>query len=422
MSLTSLARRALRYGAYPAFGLAVFVGSLYATFPYDRLRDRLVQSLQGGPDLDVAIGAIEPTWTGGIVLRDVTVRPKSDDGAEPGATLKISQARVGFGLWAALTGSIDVDFTAQLLGGELDGEVENDEEATRVRLDTDGLAMDGFPWIPSTIGLPLLGKLEAHVDLALPKGQFSQAAGVVSLFCRGCALGDGKSKFRMAGTTGFMADGVTLPKLRIGDWKGRMVVDNGNAKLEGFESKSPDGETGLEGDVALRDPIAQSQMKAYFRFKLASELKLNDPKIDLMDRGLSQSGRRTDGFYGFRISGRLGAMRFLPSRYSPTASTTERAAGRPKRPSKWTPPTPSGDESDDDAPEASEVVRRERSVTPPPPPPSTPPPAPAKPAELTPAAELAPPPPTDPATPPATPAPAPPLMPPTEGPPPAPPE
>ena len=412
MTFQSVARRAWRYGAYPAFGLAAFAASLYVTFPYDRLRDRLVHSLQSGREMEVSIGAVEPGWGGGLVLRDVAVRPVADDPDQAGAPLKIREAEVSFGLLAALFGSLEAEFSAELLRGELEGEIDRDAEGTHVRLSTDGLTLDDFPWIPSAIGLPLLGKMRAQIDLTLPKDSFAQASGSIDLDCRGCALGDGKAKFKLAGAGGFLADGLTLPKLRIGDWKGRMMVEKGTAKIEGFESKSPDGETGLEGEVGLRDPIAQSQMRAYFRFRLADQLKVADPKLDLLERGLSASGRRTDGFYGVRISGRLGAMRFLPSRYSPTGTTRERGTARPssRRPAAAKPfASPAHREEEEPAEEeappshsgARGKVGAGRPASPPVPPPA-PPPVPPSPAIPTPPPA---PPPSEPAPPPAPPAP-----------------
>jgi type II secretion system protein N len=408
MTPATFARGLWRHGAYPAFGLLAFVVALYATFPYDRLRDRLVQSLQGGRDLQVTIGAVEPGWGGGIVLRDVTVQPGGDDSAEPGTPLKIAKAKVSFALLAALRGALGADFEAELLRGKIRGEVQHDDEGTHVRLDADGLVMEDFPWIPSAIGLPLVGTLRAIVDLRVPQDRFAQADGVIDFDCRDCALGDGKAKFRLAGASGFLADGLTLPKLRIGGWKGRLVVEKGTARLEGFDTKSADGETGLEGDVGLRDPIAQSQMHVYFRFKLADELKRNDPKLDLLERGLSAGGRRTDGFYGLRISGSLSAMRFLPSRYSPTGSR-DRTAGRstPRRPGKpWATP---GEEPEAEGGEGAAAARSGTSLAAPRPASSATPPAPVPPPSA-PAPSPAPaaPPPSPAPTGPSEPAPAPP--------------
>ena len=211
MNLVALGRQVWRYGAYPAFGLVVFLASLYLTFPYEKLRDRLVQTLQEGRQLEVSIGEVKPGWAGGLVLQDVSVRPAAEGGDEPSAPLQISEARVGFGLLAALFGSLEADFSADLLQGELEGEVESDEEATRLRLSAEGLALGDFAWIPSAIGLPLLGTLQAEVDLTVPEGRFAKAEGSLELDCSNCALGDGKSKFRLAGSKGFLAAGSRCP-------------------------------------------------------------------------------------------------------------------------------------------------------------------------------------------------------------------
>ena len=197
--------------------------------------------------------------------------------------------------------------------------------------------------------------------------------------CTDVVAGDGKTPLKVAGNP-FLAAGLTLPRTRIGDLGGRIAVEKGNAKLQGVESKSPDGEVALEGEIVLHDPLPSSTVNLYLRFKLSDAFLAKASALKMILDAAAAAGKRPDGFYGLKIGGRLGQMSPpVLTPISPVASSTLPAIRTtPRSGGAITPPAP--------PPAAS----------PPPPPPPPPPPTP----------EAPPPPPPPP--PPAEPAPAPP--------------
>ena len=66
-----------------------------------------------------------------------------------------------------------------------------------------------------------------------------------------------------------LAEGLLLPKIRIGDFTGRIVFEKGIGRFQSVQAKSPDGEIALEGEIRLADPTQFSSVDVYVRFKLS---------------------------------------------------------------------------------------------------------------------------------------------------------
>src|SRR4029077_10534035 len=118
------------------------------------------------------------------------------------------------------------------------------------------------PGVKETINMPVTGKVKLDVDIASETGRYADANGVITLSCTDVVAGDGKTPLKVAGNP-FLAAGLTLPRTRIGDLGGRVAIEKGTAKLQGVESKSPDGEVALEGEIVLHDPLSASTVNLY---------------------------------------------------------------------------------------------------------------------------------------------------------------
>ena len=92
---------------------------------------------------------------------------------------------------------------------------------------------------------------------------------------------------------------LTFPRLRLGTIRAQVIMEKGKARLEGFHVQSPDGEAWLDGNVELRDPLGQSTMHGYLRFKPSEALAKREPTVELLNNSMS-AAKRSDGFIGFR--------------------------------------------------------------------------------------------------------------------------
>jgi len=196
---------------------------------------------------------------------------------------------------------------------------------------------------------------------------------------RGLRRGDGKAPLKIEGNA--FSGRAHAPKVRIGDLRGEIAVDKGTAKLKGIESKSADGEVSLEGEVSLRDPVVNSVINAYLRFKLSDAFLKSASTMQTILQMAGAAGKRPDGSYGLRHRAGVWARPRCrsPRRHRSVSRSCPFAPGRgpgsrPRTRRRWRaagrarPPRPSTASGENPPPPPPAEI-------PQPPPPSPPPPA-----------------------------------------------
>jgi type II secretion system protein N len=335
------------------------------------------------------------------------VQNRPTDGTKP-IRLRIDSARVSVSPLARLVGDEAYSFSADTLGGDIDVDWEGSKTKSRLAVKSRELAMADLPGVKETLNIPLAGKLGVKLDVDMPGNRLGAAGGSVSWTCAGCVIGDGKSKLKIPG---ILQEGLSLPRLKLGDLTGRVAIDKGVGKLQGVQAKSPDGELYVEGEIRFADPMPLSQVDLYVRFKLSDALLKSSDSLKLIFQLIENMGKRPDGFYGVRLTGsmsRLNQPQWLKT--SPFAAAggppTPRSSGRPtsvNRPAPTPiptlpPPRPMAGIVVDPLKDPNANIQHYPSVPPspesppPPPPPSPteapPPPPPAPPAAPVPAEQV----------------------------------
>jgi hypothetical protein len=301
--------------------------------------------------------------------------------------------------------------------------VETSRNKTESGLHVEATAIDlsDLPWVKAAINLPLSGRLDLHLDEKMPGLRATATVGSLTWTCHACAVGDGKAKLIIASNP-LLAEGLGLPKIRLGDFVGRVSIDKGVGRLQGVQAKSPDVEVYVEGTIKLNQPLSSSSVDLYLRFKLSDSLLKSSEKLRTIMQFAGSAGKRPDGFYGVRLSGpvqHLGApMWTKTSPFGAPASGPKPIAsksGAVFMPPPLTPEPVAAPSSAPAAPPAAPgrppgvdpAVYDPKIDNPPPeeqePPPPPPPPTPA-PTPPPPPAAAPPPPPTPPAPGPAPPA------------------
>jgi len=333
----ALIARLVKWVGYPLFGLFSFVVFLYVTFPYDKLKDRIEQQLSASGEMKVTIDELGPSPLFGLSAKRVllVMTPKARSAPPPGVPgaakpekpkpvrILLDEVSGSVGLLAVLGGGTAVSFDVEGMGGTISGSYEaHKTKGWALSLEAERLRLADLPAVQEFVGLPVKGALTAKIDLTVPKNQWPEASGELSLECDGCAVGDGKAKLKVPGNP-LLAMGITLPRIRLGQFGGQVKIEKGTATLENVSAKSPDIEVALEGTIALRQPLAFSNSQAYLKFKISPELKRRDPKFELVENGLGQA-KRPDGFFGMRLVGPLKTLRPVPSAAGPGTGPTKR--------------------------------------------------------------------------------------------------
>jgi len=412
-------RRLRRSVLYGLFGLAVFIAALYVSFPSQRAKQVAIR-LAAAQDLDVEIGSASPAFGLGVVFRDILVRTRPTSGKPTRFT--IESARIALSPWSLLSANKSFTVSLDAFGGRIElaqtgaptgnsAKKRPFELAVKIR----NVKMAELPGIRETLNIPLTGTAKLDLKVSSESGKLADADGEATFSCDACVVGDGKTPLKVAGNP-FLAGGLTLPRLRLGDFGGHVSIQKGLAKLQEIGGRSPDGEVALEGEITLRDPMPMSTVNAYLRFKLSDSFLKQAGAVQTILQMAGAAGKRPDGFYGMRLSGRLGQLN--PPVLSPTSpvmsppprpGTHSAITPRPppmRAPLALPPPMPPAPPPAPPAAAVAAAAPAPPPEPPPPPPPPAPPASPPPPAPAPVAAAPAPPPPAPPAPSPPAPSPA----------------
>ncbi|HTQ07100.1 MAG TPA: type II secretion system protein GspN [Polyangiaceae bacterium] len=305
------------YGTFYWFMLLVF---FYFTFPYDRLRERLVHDFnarQTGPDpMRLEIDKIGSYWLSGVEADGMRLisMPAPDPTGKPvkPKVTTVEQAHARLSLLSLLLGKRVVNFAAKAFGGDLDGSITDSDAERVLDLTLDGLDLGQTPVLAGLIGLPVAGKLSGTANLITPEARLSKAEGKVSMKLVGLSVGDGKAKIR---------DIIALPKLDAGELTLEADVKSGQVTVTELDAHGPDLELAAAGTIRLRDQPDQSLISVNTEFKFTDHYTNKDD----MTRALfgptgmfdldpkNKRAKRPDGFYGWRVGGTLNNPSFFPS-------------------------------------------------------------------------------------------------------------
>src|SRR5450631_241846 len=376
--LSEKIRRFGKAGMMAGFGFVVFAIVFYVTLPYVRFKDQIA-GLVASAGYDMEAKQAGPSLGGGMTLKEVTlVSPAT--ATSKATRILIDKATLSVSLLSRIFGTKAYGVSAEVFGGDIDATVKTSKAAS-VEVHASAIDLAETPWVKNATNLPLAGKLDLKVDLELPKQRPSEAKGTLSWACTSCALGDGKAKLIIPGNP-LLAEGLGLPKIRLGDFAGKIVVDKGVGRLQNVLIKSQDIELSVEGEIHLAQPLAMSHVDLYIRFKLSDSMLRSSEKLRTIMDFTAQLGKRPDGFLGFRATGtfqNMSSVQWLKT--SPFVTTS--APVKPAPPVRGAPIAPLPPPPPPPAPAAA--------------PPAGPPPAPAAPPppppDLPPAPVVAPPPP-----------------------------
>jgi type II secretion system protein N len=318
--------RILKYAGvvgYPLFYMICLMVFASLTFPYDKLRERMVASFNvqarpGSSQQELQIDDMGGYFISGVRMKGVRLLTASSEPGKAPSKIEIDEATVRYSLLPLLVGSSDVNFDLVALGGEVSGsyDVQGKDKAVDVSLES--IDIGKFAPLVQVLGVPLEGKLGGSVRLKMPDGKASKGTGAVSLEVKDVAVGDGKAKIK--GT-------ITLPKVDVGAVTFAAEAKDGVLKITKLVAGGKDVDLQGEGRITMRELATDSLCDAQLRFKINDAYRgksdmtktlfgtpgssgpglfeLADPKI--------RSSKRPDGYYGWSIRGSLGSLDFFPA-------------------------------------------------------------------------------------------------------------
>ncbi|APR82072.1 General secretion pathway protein N [Minicystis rosea] len=323
--------RVAKWLAFPAFYLFCLGLFGYLSFPYDRLKDRIVLEIEkrGKPGQRIEVEKLTSYWFTGVELSGVKLHLPPDDAAMPGtdfgasapakeSVLTIDEAHARVRILPLLIGRVRVDFWVSAFGGEIKGTAPIGSGKGDVELELSNVELGRIEPIAQTLGVPIKGTLSGKLALNAPDGKFNKANGTVDFTIAGCTVSDGKTKIQGL---------IELPQAKLGDVTLSAEAKDGILKVNKLSANGTDLELVGDGKVTLKEPFTDAVADLYMRFKFTDAYrgKSATTKTLLGDPGSASAGliemqmpkmkraKRGDGFYGWHVYGALKKLKFDPS-------------------------------------------------------------------------------------------------------------
>lgn len=314
--MTDRAKKILLYGVgYPSFFLFSLILGAYWTFPYDHVRDYIVQEAERSGDLQLEITRLEPSWLTGVEAEGVRVGLVPEDAEAPPQEVLIREASARVGLLSLMGGTTDVSFDLALDGGgRVEGAFAQNEETMRVQADLERVDLRRIGPLRGAVGLPITGRAEGEVDLTIGT-QAADNAGSARITIRDLSVADGETPLEIEG----LGAGLTLEELNLGTLEFEMETERGAGRIEELHADGEDAELWGSGSVRLARPLSRSTVDMLVRLSFKDSYKTSSPRMEGLFALLEvnpqvRPARTSDGALQWRIQGAFGGrVRMTPS-------------------------------------------------------------------------------------------------------------
>jgi type II secretion system protein N len=313
--------RLRRFGpklGYPIFYLFCLVIFLSWTFPYEKLRDRVVtqfnsQQRTSAHPQELQIDDLDSSFLTGVKAKGIRlISPATEAGKSP-SVISIDEARARISLLGLLVGNKDVSFNVDAFDGTIKGTFEDSGKARDIDITFDGVDVGRIDTIAANIGFPVDGKLFGTIKLNLPEGKASKGNGNIALEIREMNAGNQKELAIKTPMGPF-----SLPRLKVGNFTVNGEAKDGVLKLSKISAAGGDVDVNGEGKVQMREVATDAHLDANLKFKINDGYRNKNDKTKLlfgspgskekpmleMDPKMGRA-KSSDGFYALRIGGTL---------------------------------------------------------------------------------------------------------------------
>jgi type II secretion system protein N len=320
-----------KYSKYTKFALPLGFGAFYLfclllfatlTFPYDKLKERIVASFNaeqpaGTGRWELQIEEMHGYWFSGLRAKGIHLLSMPTEAGAAPSRIDIDEATARYGLLSKLVGNSSIGFRIYAFGGETTGSYSVHGKDKSIDVAIDAVDIGEVGPLVGLLGVPLKGKLAGTVLLEMPEGKASKGSGAVSLSLKDVAVGDGKAKLKGA---------LALPRIDVGTVTFSGDAKDGTLKVTKLAAGGKDLELQGEGRIAMREQAMDSLADLQVRFKINDGYRNKSdltkslfgapgspmPALFELDPKVKQS-KRPDGSYGWALRGPLSRPDFAPT-------------------------------------------------------------------------------------------------------------
>jgi type II secretion system protein N len=313
-------KKVLRWLGYSALSFFAFLLFLYWTFPWERLVRYAVAQAKTQANVDVEVEGFAPSFGTGVTVDHVSIKTAPVAGEKEGATYEFDHVAARISLVGLLFGDREVSFSAEALGGEVEGTYLDGSGGERgINAELRGIDLGKIQLLSNYAGLPIEGDLSGAAQLTIPARGVRSATGHIELQIENGKVGaEGAkldpSKYGTAKITGY-DQSITLKEgAKLGTFSCKIEVQNGKGAVEEFGSSGGEVEAHFAGTLLIKDRLLTSVLSGVLKFRFdESYVERNGMDLFLTSPRLAQA-KTDDGFFAYNINDPLNRLSFKPSR------------------------------------------------------------------------------------------------------------
>lgn len=327
-------QKAAKVLGFVLLGVVSLLFFLQMTFPYARVKDRMVDSLSN--KYEVSVGAVRRGWLPGkMIMEKVTLRSRQVKADDVQSTMFFPRVEIDVGVLGLVRGVAGVDVDVEMPGGKhLVLTVAVSKQQFSVHVKGDKVPAQGLPTREYAM-MPMAGALNILADLTAPlernRVDWSKLVGRVSLACpTGCTVGDGsRVKFPTLNqrSEAMMGKGVEFGPVNVDRFAAQMDFAKGIAKISKWDFQSKDGSAKLDIEIKLDKVFGNSAIEGCVRYDASDELRKRVPSTHSQIMVIGGM-KGPDGLFQVHLSDRVGHMRKL-SQLCPDLGSTPGTNQRP---------------------------------------------------------------------------------------------
>lgn len=321
-------KKVLPWIGYSAFFVFCFFAFAYWTFPYDRVRERIIAEA-GKLGYDLEIVDLSPSRLTGATLTGVRVvfpegrrsrgtgragtsnarppgQPSGPGRHGPPPELTLDELTVRASPLSWLSGRTAVKFDAELAGGEIEGRIDlGSEDDMAFEAEFSDLDLRRIPATREFIPIPLSGRAKGLIDVEMP-ADVGESTGEVDISIAELRVGRGETKVEIPGW-----GSLTVEEANLGTFELVGTIEDGSFDIERASANGPDIEFDAAGSVALARPLRRSQLDLLVRLKIEDAYLKKSAKVaTALELASQQSGFKAaetaDGALQYEVKGSLG--------------------------------------------------------------------------------------------------------------------
>ncbi len=300
---------------FGGLGLAVYLFTIYLTFPYERIFDSYIEEVQHRYNMELKTSRVSPALPLGIKAESVLFSSLDITGGE---TIKLDELVVKIPVLGAIlypfTKAINLNYKIELGKGSVSGNFRANKETANINLETRSLDLKSIEPLMSSAGISFKGNAKSSLSTTMNRealsnfnsAQFFNSEGELDIDITDFKI-EGKpiSTQSYSDSSQFMGFLGMLPV--FSKIKFKMVINKGLLQIRDLYVEKEGLKGNIKGGVRIQPDLLDSIIDINMDLKLAPTESLIKPLLELYGRAIG-CPLNTDNSVSCKINGTVGEI------------------------------------------------------------------------------------------------------------------